>query len=96
MRKVILSIGLLLATPAQATSYFHAVPAQPSPKASLISSDVEWRCTDAGCHAVRTAKSPDRNVCTRLVKAVGPLNAFVAGEAAFDAEALARCNSAAN
>lgn len=95
MRKMILAVALLLAMPAQAASYFHAVPAQPSPKATLISSDVEWRCTEVGCHAVRTAKSPDRNVCTRLVKAVGPLDAFVAGETAFDAEALARCNRAA-
>ncbi|MHA6718004.1 CC_3452 family protein [Sphingomonas sp. RS6] len=74
--------------------YYVAVPATPAEKAKLVTRSTIWKCDASGCTAARST-SRDTIMCELLVREVGPLSAFRAGETTFDADALARCNGKA-
>ena len=81
--------------PALAQSpYYAASPSGEIKKASIITRNTLWKCSEGTCTA---AKSNDRPsvMCELVVQRVGALQSFSAGGTAFDAEALARCNARA-
>lgn len=98
MRSVFLPLIALLAfsapASAEARSLYKAALATPV-ATSLVVKDVRWSCGGASCSAVRTGNSPDGNVCSAVVKKLGPVTAFSAGEKAFDPAQLEKCNAAA-
>ena len=87
------SVALLSST-ASAAGYYSAKPATAPAKASLITGDVMWKCTNGLCVAPKTT-SRDAIVCEQVAKRVGTLASFAANGAAFDDAALAKCNTRA-
>ena len=91
----ILAASLSLVGVAQAQSpQYHAIPATASTKASVIADGVMWRCGSEGCVATNATSRP-AIVCAQAVRQVGKLTSFSVGTAAFDADALAKCNAKA-
>ena len=89
------ALTVFAAAPVLAQSpYYAASPSGEIKKASIITRNTLWKCSEGTCTA---AKSNDRpNVmCELVVQRVGALQSFSAGGTAFDAEALARCNARA-
>ena len=74
--------------------YYAATPATAPAKASLVTRSTIWKC-DAGICTAGKANARDPIVCELVAREVGTLTAFSAGGAAFDAEALAKCNTKA-
>jgi hypothetical protein len=72
----------------------YRLTAERSVTGSKIANDVLWRCGEAGCTALSASSRP-AIVCAQAARAVGKLTSFSAKGAAFDAEALAKCNSKA-
>jgi len=91
------SLTLLPATAGHAAprTFYVATAAQAPEEASFVTRTTIWSCNGTTCTA---AKAPERPafVCERIADEVGTLTAFSAGGAAFDAEALAKCNEKAN
>lgn len=90
------SLMLFAAMPAsaQGTAYYSATATGQLKKASLVTRNTIWKCTDTVCTA---GKAPDRDatVCAMVAQRVGPLAAFTANGAAFTGEALEKCNGGA-
>ena len=90
------SLMLLSATGGHAAprSYYVATAAQAPEKASFVTRSTIWSCDGATCTA---AKAAERSafVCERIAGEVGALTAFTAGDEAFTADALAKCNEKA-
>jgi hypothetical protein len=90
------SLTLLSATSGYAAprGYYVATATQAPEKANFVTRNTAWSCNGAVCTA---AKAPERDafVCERVAGEVGALSAFAVAGAAFDAEALARCNKKA-
>ena len=83
-------------TPAEAATggtFYRAELAAPAPaaKARPIVSGQVWKCAESACVSGEATSRP-AIVCARIAKEVGPLAAFTAGDKAFAAEELARCN----
>ena len=79
---------------AQTSRYYSATAATAPGQASIVTRSTVWRCADTGCSAPK-ASSRDAIMCELLAKEVGQLTAFSANGTAFDAEALAKCNTRA-
>lgn len=62
---------------------------------TLVVKDTRWACAGDSCSAIRTGTSPDANVCAAVVRKLGPVTSFSAGDKVFDAAALEKCNAAA-
>jgi len=90
LRFALLSLSLV-ATPAFAAGQFEAQPVTRAAHERFVAGDNAWRCGEAGCIAARNATRPAL-VCSRLVRAVGPLRSFSADGRPFDAAALEACN----
>lgn len=71
--------------------YRAEVTAPAKDNARPIASGMVWKCAGNVCTAGEGTSRP-AIVCARLAKEVGPLASFVAGDKAFAAEELARCN----
>jgi len=76
------------------TGYYVATPATAPEAASLVTRTTVWKCADGVCAAPKS-DSRDAIMCELVVKQVGALSSFAAGGAAFDADALAKCNARA-
>ncbi len=87
---------LVAAAPAvaQAPAY-RAVPVTAAKVAqNVIVGDTLFKCAPDGCTA-QTASARPAILCAQTVKKVGKLESFIANGAAFDADALAKCNAKA-
>ena len=91
----LLAASLTLTGVAQAQSpLYRAIPATAPTKASVIADGVMWRCGTEGCVATNATSRP-AIVCVQAARQVGKLTSFSVGTAAFDADALAKCNTKA-
>ena len=90
------SLTLLPASAGHAAprGYYVATAAQAPDKANFVTRNTIWSCDGPVCSAAKAAER-DTFVCERIAGEVGALNAFAVGGAAFDAEALAKCNAKA-
>ena len=84
----------LAAVPALASDHYRAEPVAAPAKASFAARHNVWRCTEAACVSTRSDARP-AIVCATLVREIGALRSFSVEGRAFDAEALASCNSRA-
>jgi hypothetical protein len=90
-------LGLaLIATPAVASSHYHAQPVAKPAATKLVLRDMIWSCGDAGCSAATKSSSRPAIVCEVLVKEVGSLRSFSVAGQALSAEQLEKCNARAN
>ena len=90
------AFAILGAVPAVAQiGYYAATPAEKLTKTSLVTRSTLWKCADGTCVA---SKGGDRDavVCQLVAQRVGTLTAFTANGAAFDPDALAKCNARAH
>ena len=53
-----------------------------------------WKCSDGVCSAGKSSDRPNI-MCELVVQRVGELSSFTANGAAFEADALAKCNARA-
>lgn len=83
----------LFAVPAFAGGY-SATPVTGSAE-SFVAKDVLFKCGADSCQAARGSNSRPAIVCAAVVGKVGALSSFAADGAAFDADALAKCNARA-
>ena len=85
---------LLLATAANAGSpaYYTATPAAQPAKTSLMTRSTMWNLRGSSFVAAR-APERDAVLCQLVARDVGQLSAFTAGDKAYDADALAKCNA---
>jgi hypothetical protein len=88
---------LVAAAPVSAQApngYYVATPATAPDSANLVTRTTVWKCADGVCAA---PKAPQRDaiMCELVVREVGQLTSFTANGTAFDAEALAKCNTRA-
>ncbi|MBB5686569.1 CC_3452 family protein [Sphingobium boeckii] len=94
----ITSVLLLTAAASSAATggaYYAAKPIKASADARLVVRDTLWKCSDAGCASALKGNSRPAFVCESLVKEIGALVSFRAGQEEFSAEALAKCNAKA-
>ena len=96
MKLTWIALGVsLMATPALAAEY-HAQLVKPSADPSPIVEDVAWRCDGGQCVTTSDLGSASaKRSCSGLVREVGQVASFTAGETAFTPEQLARCNGVA-
>lgn len=91
----ILAASLAFAGVAQAQSpIYRAVPATAAAEANVIADGVLWRCGTDGCVTSKATSRP-AIVCQQAARQVGKLESFAVGAQAFDADALAKCNTKA-
>ena len=83
-----------VASQAQASGYYTAVPVAKPAKTNVITNSMLWKWNDT---AFTAGKAPARDaiVCQLIVQHAGALSSFTAGGTAFDADALAKCNARA-
>jgi len=74
--------------------YYSATPAAAPAKSSVVTRSTVWHCGEGVCTASK-ATSRDAIMCELVAREVGTLNAFSANGTAFDADKLAKCNTAA-
>ena len=74
--------------------YYSATPVAAPAKASIVTRSTVWHCGEGVCTASK-ATSRDAIMCELMVREVGALQSFSANGAAFDADALAKCNARA-
>jgi hypothetical protein len=91
LKPALLSLALL-ASPAFASSHYHAEPTAKPAAAKLVLRDTIWNCGDGGCAAARSNSRP-AIVCAVLVKKVGALRSFSVGGTSLSAEDLEKCNA---
>jgi hypothetical protein len=87
---------VLLAGPAVAAEPLYRAGLEKPAGSRLIIKELAWSCDGAVCTAARTAASPDINVCASVARKLGRLVSFQAGDRAFEAGELEKCNKAAN
>ncbi|MEN2787721.1 hypothetical protein ACFOKI_00505 [Sphingomonas qilianensis] len=83
-----------LTASAAGAGYYNATPVAAPAKPNLIAGDLIWKCDGAVCSAAKST-SRDAIVCEQVVKRLGAVSTFTANGAAFDAAALAKCNTRA-
>ncbi len=94
LRTALTLTALATAVPAAANTYYTARPTAEPQRARLVTRGTVWRC-DAGVCTAPRGEDRDAVACELAAKGIGELASFSAGGAAFDAEALARCNARA-
>jgi hypothetical protein len=85
----------LVASPAFASSHYHAQPVAKPAAAKLVLRDTVWKCGEAGCVGTKSNSRP-ATVCAVLAKEVGSLRSFTAFGEPLGAEQLEKCNARAN
>lgn len=75
--------------------YYVATPATAPAKDSLITRTTLWHCDGGVCTASKAASARDAIMCELVVQQLGTLTTFTANGAAFDADALGKCNAKA-
>ena len=91
----LIAASLALSGTAQAQSpTYRAVPVAAIVHTNVIADGVMWRCGSEGCLATNATSRP-AIVCAQAVRKVGKLESFSVGTTAFDADALAKCNTKA-
>jgi hypothetical protein len=93
LKPALLSLALV-ASPAFASSHYHAAPVVKPAAAKIALRDTVWKCGDGGCAAAASSSRPNV-VCAVLVKKVGSLSSFSVSGQALSAEELEKCNSRA-
>lgn len=89
--------ALFAFAPAQAQGtrgYYVATPATAPEAGSFVTRTTVWNCAGGACTAPKST-SRDAIICELAAKQVGTLQSFTANGSAFDADALAKCNSRA-
>src|ERR1700761_1652475 len=82
-----------IAADAQGPSGFYvATPVAKPTNANIITNATLWTWQDTACTASHAPERPNI-LCELGAKRVGPLSSFSAGGKAFDADALAKCNT---
>ncbi|MFZ5748310.1 MAG: CC_3452 family protein [Pseudomonadota bacterium] len=76
------------------SGYYTATPVTAPAKASLVTRTTVWKCGEGVCAAAKSS-SRDAVMCELLAREIGKLSAFTVAGAAFDDEALAKCNAKA-
>lgn len=91
------SFTLLGPTTAEAApgGYYKAKPVAAAVDSRLIVRDAPWRCDANGCVSSVKAASRAAHMCESLVKKIGAVTSFRAGDAEFAADELAKCNARA-
>lgn len=86
----------LFAMPASAqTAAYYAAKPVATPAGRVVVRDILWNCGANGCVSNSKGGSRAALVCESLVKQVGKIESFRAGDQAFDAAALEKCNAKA-
>lgn len=80
---------------AQPASAYYAAKPLSAPAGRVVVRDLLWNCSASGCVANSKGGSRAALVCESLVKQVGKVEAFRAGDQNFDAAALEKCNAKA-
>lgn len=91
---LLFAFAALPTTSALAQSSFHASLAQPAPAARTVARETLWSCTGQDCRAARSGNHSDVSECRQAARKLGTLTAFWAGERAFTAAEIGRCNEA--
>lgn len=76
------------------SSYYSVTPATASPKSSVVTRDIIWKCADGVCGAAK-ANARDAIVCELAAREFGVVTAFRANGVDFDTDALTKCNTKA-
>ena len=84
---------VVVAAPAAAQSSFHASLAAPAPAAKVVARETLWNCAGTDCRAPRSGRATDLAECRAMTKKLGRVSAFWAGERAFAAADLDKCNA---
>lgn len=88
------SFLLASAALAQPIGYYAATPVSAPAKPQLITQGTLWKCADGVCVANK-APVRDMILCQMVAQNVGQLQSFSVQGTAFDADALAKCNTRA-
>lgn len=84
------------AAQAQPAGGFYSITlAEPAATARSVVHDMVVNCDGASCAAKQSASRP-AIVCASVVRELGPVTAFRAGDTVLDGEALAKCNAKAD
>ncbi|MES2444780.1 MAG: hypothetical protein V4574_18305 [Pseudomonadota bacterium] len=89
-----LALTPAIGTAQTARGYYAATPVSAPSKANIVTRSTVWKCGEGVCVASKS-DSRDTIMCELVAREVGTLQTFTAGGAAFDADALAKCNSRA-
>lgn len=95
IRPLPLLLAATLASPALASPAPYVAALSTPVSSRAVVHDVAWTCAGATCTAPRAGTAPDAVMCAAVARKLGPLTAFTAGERAFGADELARCNGSA-
>jgi hypothetical protein len=79
---------------AQNASVYQLVPVSAAASGTVIVNELLWRCSADGCTALNATSRP-AIVCAQAARQLGKIASFRVKGTAFDAEALAKCNSRA-
>lgn len=79
---------------AQASDFYAATPKAAPAKTSFVTRSTIWKCANGTCTAAK-ASSREAIMCELVAREVGELSEFRANGTAFDADALAKCNTKA-
>lgn len=92
--------GTVLSFSATATPAFAGTPGYKATLASAVEAPARkvvngamWNCEGADCKGSDNGSRPQTN-CAKVVKAFGPVSAFVTPRGEFTAEEIQRCNAA--
>ncbi len=86
--------GAAAATAQQPGYYYVATPAGEAGKPSFVARETVWNWQN-GAYVARRGGDRDAVQCELVARRAGKLASFTAGGAAFDADALDRCNAKA-
>lgn len=86
----------ILAAPAMAqpVSHYSATFATAPARTAIVTRNTIWKCNGATCIAPKSG-TRDAIMCELVAREVGALQSFAVAGTAFDADALARCNTRA-
>ncbi len=93
LKRTLLGLALI-ASPAFASSHYHAETVAKPAAAKLVLRDTIWKCGDNSCEAPKSGSRP-AIVCTVLARQVGSLRSFTADGKALSADELGKCNARA-
>jgi hypothetical protein len=79
---------------AQPVSHYSATFATAPAKGAIVTRNTIWKCNGTTCNAPKSG-TRDAIMCELVAREVGTLQSFAVAGAAFDADALAKCNTRA-
>jgi len=93
----VIGASMMMTTTASAKGnpvHYTAQLEAPAKDSTNIVKSTVWHCDGATCKASKS-RSKDANVCAKMVRKLGKVTSFTAGDVDFDADALAVCNAKA-